>query len=100
MHLLLPQLSAIAWPAVLIAALASVLIFLLRWPIPAVLGACAVIGAVVSSSVASPRTCPQPRPTTTPGIELPDEVVMPRRGLTTRVRDEPDRSRIVHLVFI
>jgi chromate transporter len=46
-HLLLPQLSAIAWPAVLIAALASVLIFLLRWPIPAVLGVCAVIGAVV-----------------------------------------------------
>jgi chromate transporter len=50
LHLVLPDVTTIAWLAVLICALACVLIFILRWPIPGVLGVCALIGAAAQLS--------------------------------------------------
>ncbi len=49
-HVVIPDVTTTAWLAVLISALACVLIFILRWPIPGVLGVCALIGAVAQLS--------------------------------------------------
>jgi chromate transporter len=46
-HVTIPVLDSVSWPAVLIAAVACLLIFVLRWSILPVLGVCGVIGAVL-----------------------------------------------------
>jgi chromate transporter len=52
LHITVPDLSSISWPALVIAATACVLIFVVRWSILPVLGICALLGALLQTAVA------------------------------------------------
>jgi chromate transporter len=51
-HFTIPNLVSVSWPALAIAGIACLLVFVLRWSILAVLGTCALLGAGLELALA------------------------------------------------